>query len=136
MPNSHDLSTDNRAKLRNSTAVFLVGNIEPTMAWYERLGFESEYYAPGFAILRRDEVEIFLQQHPGYEAPEDRGRHERLAWDVYIVTDNVRALFEEYLSLGMKISRQLSEQAYGIIEFDFMDLNERRLVFAQPLSTK
>ena len=52
-----------RAKLRNSTTVLLVGNIEPTMEWYKQLGFESEYYSPGFAILRRDSVEIFLQQH-------------------------------------------------------------------------
>jgi hypothetical protein len=28
-----------RAKLRNSTTVFLVGNIEPTMEWYKQLGF-------------------------------------------------------------------------------------------------
>ena len=51
--------------LRNSTTVFLVGNIEPTIAWYERLGFESNYFPPGFAILRRDDVEIFLQHQPG-----------------------------------------------------------------------
>jgi hypothetical protein len=51
-----------RAKPHNSTTVFLVGNIEPTMEWYKRLGFESESYPPGFAILRRDEIEIFLQR--------------------------------------------------------------------------
>jgi len=49
------------AKLRNSTTVFLVGNIEPTMAWYQRLGFESQYFPPGFATLRRDDIEIFVQ---------------------------------------------------------------------------
>jgi hypothetical protein len=80
-----------RAKLRKSTTVFLVGNIEPTMDWYQRLGFESEYYPPGFAILRRDEIEIFLQQQPGYAAPDDPGRRERDAWNVYIITDNVEA---------------------------------------------
>jgi hypothetical protein len=55
-----------RAKLRNSTTVFLVGNIEPTMEWYKRLGFQSEYHPPGFAILSRDGIQIFLQQQPGY----------------------------------------------------------------------
>lgn len=72
-----------RAKLRNSTTVFLVGNIEPTMEWYKRLGFEPEYYPPGFAILRRDEIQIFLQQQPGYLAPDDPGRRERHVWNVY-----------------------------------------------------
>jgi hypothetical protein len=124
----------NRAKLRNSTTVFLVGNIEPTMEWYKQLGFESEYYPPGFAILRRDDVEIFLQQQPGYVAPDDPGRKQRHAWDVYIVTDDVKALYAEYSALpGVRIPRPLCPQAYGMMEFDVMDLNGHRLVFAQPI---
>jgi hypothetical protein len=123
-----------RAKLRNSTTVLLVGNIEPTMEWYKRLGFESEYYPPGFAILQRDDIEIFLQQQPGYVAPEDPGRRERHAWNVYIVTDDVKALHEEFsLAPGVKISRKLSAQDYGMMEFDVIDLNGYRLVFAQPM---
>ena len=123
-----------RAKLSNSTTVFLVGNIEPTMEWYKQLGFESEYYPPGFAILRRDEIEIFLQQQPGYVAADDPGRRERDAWNVYIHTDNVAALYEEYSSLpGVTISRPLCTQEYGMMEFDVMDLNGHRLVFAQPV---
>src|SRR6185312_12767694 len=123
-----------RAKLRNSTTVFLVGNIEPTMEWYKRLGFESRYFPPGFAILRRDAIEIFLQQHPSYVAPDDPGRREREAWNVYITTDNVEALFEEYLVSGVEITRPLCAQDYGMIEFDVRDLNGHRLVFAQPAS--
>ena len=126
-----------RAKLRNSTTVFLVGNIEPTMEWYRQLGFEPEYYPPGFAILRRDEIEIFLQHQPEYVAPDDPGRRERQAWNVYIITDNVKELYEEYSgSPGVKISRQLCPQEYGMMEFDVMDLNGYRLVFAQPLPAK
>ena len=126
--------TTGRARLRNSTTVFLVGNIEPTMEWYKQLGFKSEYYPPGFAILRRDDVEIFLQQQPGYAAPHDPRRREREAWNVYIVTDDVKALYAEYSSLpGVKISRPLCQQDYGMMEFDVMDLNGHRLVFAQPI---
>ena len=126
-----------RATLLNSTTVFLVGNIEPTMEWYRQLGFESEYYPPGFAILRRDQIEIFLQQQPGYFAPEDAGRRKRQAWNVYIVTDNVKALYEEYSALrGVTISRPLCPQEYGMLEFDVTDLNGHRLVFAQPIRAK
>jgi uncharacterized glyoxalase superfamily protein PhnB len=131
------LQTAGRAKLRNSTTVFLVGNIEPTIEWYKQLGFESEYYPPGFAILRRDDVEIFLQQQPHYMAPDDSGRRAREAWNVYIVTDNVKTLFEEYSALpGVKISRPLCPQDYGMMEFDVIDLNGHRLVFAQPMEAK
>lgn len=123
-----------RAKLRNSTTVFLVGNIEPTMEWYKQLRFKAEYHPPGFAILRRDNVEIFLQQQPGYVAPDDPGRRERHAWNVYIVVDDVKALYEEYSRLPkVTISRQLRPQEYGMLEFDVIDLNGHRLVFAQPM---
>jgi hypothetical protein len=123
-----------RAKLLKSTTVFLVGNIEPTMEWYKRLGFESEYYPPGFAILRRDGIEIFLQQQPDYATPDDPGRRKRQAWNVYIVTDGVKALYEEYSALaGVRIGRPLCQQDYGMMEFDVMDLNGHRLVFAQPM---
>lgn len=123
-----------RAKLRNSATVFLVGNIEPTMEWYKQFGFESEYYPPGFAILRRDDIEIFLQQQPGYRPPEDPGRRKRQAWNVYIVTDDVKTLYAEFSALpGVTISRHLCPQDYGMMEFDVMDLNGQRLVFAQPI---
>jgi len=123
------------AKLRKSTTVFLVGNIEPTMEWYKRLGFASEYYPPGFAILRRDDIEIFLQQQPDYVAPDDPGRREREAWNVYIVTDDVKALYAEFSSTpGVNISRPLCPQDYEMLEFDVIDWNGHRLVFAQPIS--
>jgi hypothetical protein len=52
---------------------------------------------------------------------------------LYIFTDNVKALYQEYSSLPeVLISRQLCEQEYGMTEFDVMDLNGYRLVFAEP----
>ena len=104
------------------------------MEWYKQLGFTSRYYPPGFAILQRDDIEIFLQQQPGYVAPDDAGREEREAWNVYIVTDDVKALYSEFSALsGVTISRPLCPQDHGMIEFDVMDLNGHRLVFAQPI---
>ena len=130
-------TTASRAKLRNSTTVFLVGNIEPTMEWYKRLGFASEYYPPGFAILRRDQIEIFLQHQPNYVPPNDPGRQKREAWNVYILTDNVKALYDEFSNTpGVTISRPLCPQEYGMTEFDVLDLNNHRLVFAQPTPAK
>ncbi len=46
------------AKLRKSTTVFLVGNIEATMDWCKKLGFDSQFYPPGFAILPRDDIDL------------------------------------------------------------------------------
>jgi hypothetical protein len=134
MANAEQGAAAHRAKLCNSTTVFLVGNIEPAMQWYKQLGFESDYYPPGFVTLRRDDIQIFLQQQPGYSAPDDPGRREREPWNLYIITDNVKALYEEYSALaGVTISRPLCPQEYGMREFDVMDLNGHRLMFAQPI---
>lgn len=123
-------------KLLNSATVFLVGNLEATMEWYERLGFIPEYYPPGFAILRRDSIRIFLQLQPGYSAPDDPGRREREAWNVYFVTDGVQQLFEEFSAVPeVEISRPLCPQDYGMLEFDVIDPNGYRLVFAQAQPT-
>ncbi len=70
-------------------------------------------------------------------APEDPGRRERHAWNVYIITDDVKALYEEYSAVpGVTIPRQLRPQDYGMLEFDVMDLNGHRLVFAEPIPAK
>ena len=135
MPNTEQVMHSSvRAKLHKSTTVLLVGNIEPTMEWYKQLGFQAEYFPPGFAILRRDNIEIFLQQQPGYVAPKDPGRLEREAWDVYITTDDVKALHAEFSEQpGVEISRPLCLQEYGVMDFEVTDLNGHRLVFAQPI---
>jgi len=104
------------------------------MEWYQKLGFGSEYYPPGFAILRRDDIEIFLQQQPRYVAPHDPGREKLQAWNVYISTNDVKALYAEYSALPeVNIARPLCPKDYGMIEFDVIDLNGYRLVFAQPM---
>jgi len=121
------------ARLCDSTVVFLVGNIEETMRWYEGLGFTAAYYPPGFCILTRDAISIFLQQQDDYVKPDDPGAREREAWNVYIETDDVEALFTEFSQRPeVNIVRELCRQEYGQIEFDVMDLNGYRLVFAQP----
>ena len=124
--------TAGAARLRNSTTVFVVGNIEEVMKWYEGLGFTVEYHPPGFCSLTRDAVSIFLQQQPGYVRPDDPGARARHAWNVYIETDDVAALFAEFSRRpDVKIVRPPTTQVYGQIEFDVMDPNGYRLVFAQ-----
>ena len=71
--------TDERftAKLRATTPVFQVDDIASTMRWYQaNLGFDGTAYPESpphaFCILRKDDVEIFLQQLDGYQKPDHR----------------------------------------------------------------
>lgn len=125
------------AKLRNSTVVFLTGDLEGTLRWYEDVGFESRAFPPGFGVVWRDDVKIFIQHHDGYVRPDDEAAREREAWDVYIETDDAEALFQEFVqNRGVKILRGLCPQEYGQVEFDIADVNGYRLVFAQPLAAR
>jgi Glyoxalase-like domain len=118
---------------KTATPVFLVGDIEAVMPWYQPLGFEAVYFPPGFCILRRDAIQIFLQHQPGYTRPHEPLRSEREAWDLYIETDNVRGLFEDFSQMpGIKIIRGLCKQEYGQTEFEIVDPNGYVLVFSQP----
>jgi hypothetical protein len=126
--------TSCRARLRKTTPVFLVGDIAATMSWYRDIGFEVNYFPPGFCILRRDAIEIFLQVHDGYVRPDDPGARERGAWNAYIETDNVKALFDEISKQPrVMITRSPCPQPYGQIEFEVLDPNGYVLVFAQPV---
>ena len=118
-----------------ATPVFLVGNIEAVIPWYSALGFEAFYYPPGFCILRRDAIQIFLQHQPGYKRPDEPLRNEREAWDLYIETDNVQALFDDFSQMpAVKILRSLCKQQYGQIDFETVDPNGYVLVFSQPVN--
>jgi len=130
-PTSEQKAT--RATLRNSTVVFLVGNIEATMSWYKGMGFEAHYFPPAFCVLWRDAIKIFHQQEDGYARPEDPAARERGAWNVYIETDSVEALFEEFSQRqDVKITRGLCRREYGALDFEVTDPNGYVLVFAQP----
>jgi hypothetical protein len=134
---SEAVSSDSRlarARLRKSAVVFLVGDLEGTARWYRQLGLEARLFPPGFGILRRDDVEIFLQQVDGYRRPADPAARERGAWDVYIETDDVAALNEEWTERAdVHVTRRPTSQHYGQIEFDVLDPNGYLLVFAQPI---
>src|SRR5436853_7620908 len=102
------------ARLRNSKVVFLVGDLAASAKWYEGIGFQSRLFPPGFGILLRDYVEIFLQATDGYVRPNDPAAHEREAWNVYIETDDVKALYEEFSRRPeINILRGLETQQYG-----------------------
>jgi len=126
--------TPSRPRLRGSTAVFLIGDLEATARWYEQLGFTATLFPPGFAIVSRDDVEIFLQHADNYTRPDDPIAQERVAWDLYIKTDDARGLFEEYSRHAtVVVTRPPVRQPYGQLEFEVLDPNGYVLVFAETV---
>lgn len=125
-------------RLRGATPVFLVGDIAATIRWYrEVLGFEADAVPSTpphtFGILRRDDVEIFLQQLDGYQRPDVYDRREGGVWSAYLQTEGVRALYDALKSRAdVTVVQPLHRQPYRQTEFEIRDPNGYVLVFAEP----
>ena len=123
------------AELRTVSACFGVADISATIQWYEeQLGFigdpfpDREPYV--FAILRRDDVSIFLQRLVGYEKPDIYNRRPGGVWDAYIHVYGINDLYESVREEAT-IVQPLRQQPYGNWEFEVKDPNGYILVFSE-----
>lgn len=125
-------------KLYQAVPVFLVGDIASTMQWYStKLGFDARAVPASpphhFCILKKDDVEIFLQQLDGYRKPDLYDKREGGVWNVYLQTHGIRELFQALAELhDVTILEPLRHQSYGQTEFAIRDPNGYTLVFAEP----
>ncbi len=123
------------AELRTVAACFPVADISATIKWYEeQLGFISDPFPDCepyvFAILRRDDVEIFLQRIVNYEKPELYNRRSGGVWDAYIRVEGIHDLYDSVHD-EVTIVQPLRQQPYGAWEFEVKDPNGYILVFSE-----
>lgn len=123
------------AKLRKVAAVFPVADICATIKWYEeRLGFTGDPFPDCepyvFGILRRDDVEIFLQRIVRYEKPDLYNKRSGGVWDAYISVEGIRDLYDSVRE-KVTIVQPLRQQPYGNWEFEVKDPNGYILVFSE-----
>ena len=126
------------AKLHRATPVFLVSDIAATMQWYSgTLGFHADAVPESpphhFCILKKDNVEIFLQQLDGYRKPDLYHKRDGGVWSVYLRMQGVHELFHQLSKLKEVTGLEpLCHQPYGQTEFVIKDPNGYALVFAEP----
>jgi predicted enzyme related to lactoylglutathione lyase len=70
---------------------------------------------------------------PGAMRPNRIVDPEGEAWDAYIWIENADALYAEFKSKGVKITRDICDQPYGCRDFDVEDCNGYRLCFGQDI---
>lgn len=61
-------------------------------------------------------------------------RHDKLVertWNVYLRTNNARAMYDELVPSGAKIDYELCEQPYGCREFGIQGLDGHDIAFGQ-----
>jgi len=122
-------------KLESSAACLPVADVGATISWYEKqLGFESFPFPQNppyvFGIIRRDDVEIFLQLVDNYKKPDRYKTRGGGAWDVYIRMRGVKELYNEVKD-KLEILMPLHKQPYGDWEFEVKDPNGYVVVFSE-----
>lgn len=123
------------AEFLSVAACFPVADISATIQWYEeQLGFigdpfpDREPYV--FAILRRDDVEIFLQRVVGYVKPDLYSSRPGGVWDAYIRVEGIQDLYQSVREEAT-IVQPLRQQPYRNWEFEVKDPNGYILVFSE-----
>lgn len=118
---------------------FIVDDVVATANYYrDKLGFKYERFwnePPSFCMVFRNGVVIMLAQleEPGVKRTNRMLDPEGEAWDAYIWVGNADALYAEFKTKGVKITRDICDQLYGCRDFDVEDLNGYRLCFGEDL---
>jgi catechol 2,3-dioxygenase-like lactoylglutathione lyase family enzyme len=107
---------------------FVVPDLGRALAFYEQLGFRTGYRDDGFAIVKRDGVELHFNQDPDLAT----GRH----FVCYITVTGSEALYQDYLQNlpSGRIRGQLTATPYGMQEFWLCDPFDNILIFAEPIA--
>jgi len=112
---------------------FTVDHLVFTAEYYrDVLGFRLEGYwmdPPVFAIVARDDVEVFFNQ-----ATEPVVRSRRAGYDMFLRLDGVDALAEELQARGANIIDPPEDRIYGQRELVVEDCNGLILCFGEAIS--
>lgn len=132
-------STSNRSPW-SIAPYFHVADVVASANYYrDKLGFAYGRFwgePPAFCMVERRGIVIMLSQIaiPDAARPNRLTDPEGEAWDAYVWVDDADALFAEFKSRGVTISRPICDQPYGCRDFDIEDCNGYRLCFGHNLS--
>jgi hypothetical protein len=132
------METMQQSAMKKLTPVIMVDAIEPSLPFWDRLGFAKTAEVPvgdrlGFVILTKDTVEVMYQTHesvqkdaPGLVA-HDRGHGAGFFIEVSDVESVERAL------AGLEIVVPRRQTFYGMDEIGVREPGGHVVLFAQPI---
>src|SRR6185312_3152232 len=126
-------------KLAAISPSFIVADVDRTIAFYrDKLAFEVRYRekdSPWFAILGRDNVQIFIKEEGGINPVPNYTRHGHLRWDAFIYAADPESLNKEFAAKGVTFSTPLNmTTSDGLAGFELADPNGYILFFGCPTS--
>src|SRR5437667_12106066 len=124
---------------RSSAPYFIDDDVVGSAIYYcDKLGFHYYRFCndpPSFCMVKRNGVVIMLAQleTAGAMRPNHVVDPEGGAWDTYIWIDDADALNAEFKARGVKIARDICDQADGCRALDIEDCNGYRIDSGQDL---
>lgn len=109
----------------------MVQDLDRSLALYTALGFKLERRDGGFAALRWEDRQLFLDQRSDLPSPSGPARG-----NVRILTSDVDAVWAVAQTLGLAVERSIADRFYGLRDFTVLDPDGFGLRFATPLSIK
>ena len=102
-------------------------DLRRTFEHYGRLGFTVAKNDGGFAILKRDDIELHFALKPGHDPA-------RTATWVYIRVEDVDTLYEELKSAGVQDLREPHDTDYKMREIPHIDPDGNLILFASRMA--
>jgi hypothetical protein len=99
-------------------------DIERTVQHYERLGFTVNVVETGFAMAKRDEIELFFSLNPDHDPA-------RTAACIYVRVEDADALNKEWAAAGVA---DLRDAYYKLREFPHIDPDNNLMLFGSRLA--
>ena len=108
-----------KTRITSFAPQFLVEDLDRSIAYYEKLGFEfGEPWGGFYAIGRRDGLELHVKVPPKGEHPRANDR-ERL--DAAAGVDGIEKFYDECVASGSKILKPLTPTDWGTKDFYIED---------------
>ena len=123
--------------MSNIAPFFIVRDLEPSVAFYVRAGFDVRYSAPAqdpfFAIVGRDETQIFLKAIGDDVLPLPNAiRHHWAPWDAFVSVEQPGTLAAEFAEANIAFPQELKNTDDGLRGFEVQDNDGYVLFFGRP----
>ncbi len=116
---------------------FIVRNVNQTIAFYrDKLGFETRFEQPDpnpfFAIVGRDQAQLFVKSDKDVLPLPNHMRHRFMRWDAFVYASDPDALAVEFAEHGAAFSEPLQDTHDGLRGFEICDPDGYVLFFGRP----
>ncbi len=110
--------------------VLAVKDLQASSAFYrDVLGFTITVISdPGWLIFEHDGCQIMAGYCPDSISADDLGDHSYFA---YLVVDNIHEYFNEVVKNGVKLTKKLTVEPWGMQEFGLRTIDGHRIMIGQ-----